>query len=156
MGLWLAYAGFRTAASWKEEAYRLFAREHAGINPEGKDKQFYINIENYDSLDDYNQAKLRDRNLRDYYRDRQKYYWRWDSSANRATYEQMRVTADRYLNRAELTVGGILANHVISALHAMWLAKRASGTHSSSASRFGWDWSLQVSPRVRLRVLMRF
>ncbi|MDZ7373796.1 MAG: hypothetical protein ONB23_07470 [candidate division KSB1 bacterium] len=154
LGLWAAYAAFRSLAEWKEDAYRLFAIEHAGIDPAGKDKQFYVNIENYDSLEDYNQAKLRERNLQDYYRDRQRYAWRWDSPTNRRLYEQMRVESDRYANRAELTVGGILANHLASAVHALWVSRKQTAP-SSARSRTTWDWQLRFFPRPLATVWLR-
>jgi hypothetical protein len=153
VSLWTAYAAFHAVAQWKEDAYRLFACEHAGIDPRGKDEQFYVNIENYDNLDEYNQAKLRQRNLRDYYRDRDKYAWQWDSPENRKRYERMRVESDRYANRAELTIGGILANHLLSAVHAVWAARKHA--LPSCAARRDWDWSLRLFPGPELSLRLQ-
>ncbi len=153
VAFWVAAGSFHAAGQWKEDDYRLYARVHAGIDPAGKDKDFYVNIGNYNSLNDYNQAKLRARNLRDYYRDKQAYAWQWDSPENRQFYEQLRVTSDRYYNRAELMLGGVLANHLISGLHALWVSRRRE---NQITSRRGWNWYAQVLPYPRLRVTAHF
>ena len=150
--LWLSAGTFSTLSGWKENDYRLYAVTHAGVKPEGKDKQFFVNVGNYDSLEDYNQAKLRGRNLRDYYRDRDAYFWQWDSPANRMFYENLRVTSDRYANRAELMLGGVLANHLISGLHALWLARR----QEHLADRRQVDWHAQIFPYPAVQVTARF
>jgi len=139
--LWTTFAGFRTYGSWKEKDYRAFAATHAAVKLTGKDDGFFVNIGNYDSLEAYNQAKLRERNLRELYRDPDAYYWQWDSSANRRKYESIRLSSKRAFNRATILVGVVIANHLISAIDAVRVTHQYNRAlqRSDLDVHFGWE-----------------
>ena len=75
---WLGYAGFQTYSDWRREEYASYAARYAGIDPDGKSDTYYTNIGNYDSIDEYNAATLRQRNLSEFYRDVDKWHCHWD------------------------------------------------------------------------------
>ncbi|MBD3386280.1 hypothetical protein GF407_15325 [candidate division KSB1 bacterium] len=123
VGLWLTYTGLITYRDWKREDYRIYAATHANVVLQGKSDSYFIDVGNYNSIDDYNAAKLRQRNLPDYYHNTGKYYWKWASEAHRQKFDEMRVTSDQADNRALFALGAIFANHIFSAIHSIWSVK---------------------------------
>ena len=138
--LWAGYGSFWTYGQWRKEDYRVFAATHAGVDLAGKTDTYFVNIGNYADIYEYNQAKLRQRNLDDYYRDTEAYFWQWDSAGNRAKFEGIRIASDRAFNRSLFTLGGILANHLISAIHAVWAVHR----HNRHFQEPGISWQLRL------------
>ncbi len=114
--LWGSYAGFRTWSNWLEDDYHTFAAEHAGAQVEGKPRDYFVDIGNFSSIETYNQAQLRDRDVNDLYPTTAEFSWQWDSKQNRAKFENIRVRSDRADNRAQLTLAFILVNHLASAV----------------------------------------
>jgi hypothetical protein len=136
--LWLGYAGFLTYSDWRRDEYESYAALHAGIDPADKTDTYYTNIGNYDDIEQYNAAKLRQRNLADYYRDTESYYWKWDSAANKFHFDQLRISSERARNRSTFVIGAILANHLVSAIDAVWSVNRHNRNLSSRM-----EWNLQ-------------
>jgi hypothetical protein len=118
--MWLTYAGFVTYHEWRKEDYKTFAASQAGVDLTGKSDSYFVDVGNYASIYEYNAAKLRGRNLPAYYRDIEANYWQWDSESSRRKYDQLRISADKADNRSTFMLGIILANHVISAIDAVW------------------------------------
>ena len=114
--LWGSYAGFRTWSNWLEDDFHTFAAEHAGAQVDGKPGDYFVDIGNFSSIDTYNQAQLRDRDVNDLYPTTPEFSWQWDSEKNRAKFENIRVRSDRADNRAQLTLAFILVNHLASAV----------------------------------------
>lgn len=115
--LWGSYVGFTVWGNWLEDDYRTFAATHAGINPDGKPKRYFVDIGNFNDIFDFNQAQLRDRDVSDLYEETNEFFWRWDNVGNRRKFEDMRIRSDRAENRAEFTLATIFVNHLISAIH---------------------------------------
>ncbi len=154
--LWLGYFGFLTYGDWRTEDYQNYAAAHAGVDPHGKPYNFFVNIGIYDNIDEYNAAKLRERNLPQYYRDTATYYWQWDNPAHRRRFEQLRKSAARADNRATLMLGAVFANHLISAIDAVWTVHKHNRGQMSSV-----DWHLQFGdgyqhPQIVLSLQKRF
>jgi hypothetical protein len=120
---WSGIYGVKTYGTWLENDYKAFAVLHAGINPSGKNHDFYVDLGNYDNQDEYNQAQQISRNYDVLYLG-EEYYWDWDSSANRNAFENLRIQADTFKNSAIFFAGAILVNHIVSAIEAARQAKR--------------------------------
>jgi len=156
ISLWLGYSGFVTYRDWRKDDYKTYAASHAGVELEGKSDSYFVDIGNYDSIYEYNAAKLRQRNLPDYYRDIENNYWNWENEAYRQKFDQLRISADKANNRATFVVGAILANHVISAIDAVWSVYKYEKNRQASL-----DWNLQlgdgiVTPNVNVSLTARF
>lgn len=121
--LWAGYVAFQVRGHWLKDDYRLFGKTHAGFNPAGKADRFFVDAGNFNSVDDYNQARLRDRNAAALY-DPATHFWRWDSEANRLRYATLRVRSESAYSNSAFVIAGVLANHVISGIHALYLARR--------------------------------
>lgn len=140
VALWLGYISFHTYGQWREADYRAFASSYAGVTLAGKPHGYFIDIGNYISLEEYNEAMLRDRNLPEVYLDPLTYYWRWPDEGYRLRYLKLRVSADNASQRAMLTLGAIFANHLISAIDAMWSVLR----YNKQLERSGIDLDLRL------------
>ncbi len=117
-GLWLGLIGVNSYGNWVEDDARLFALQHAGIDAAGKDDDFYVDIENYSDLYDYNNQMLVERRLEDVYPDEAAWRWEWDSEEPRLDYKDQRIFADELHNGVTFFVLGMVANRIWSAIQA--------------------------------------
>jgi len=125
--LWSAYFSFRVYGNWKKHDYGQWAAAHAGLNPSGKDHDFFIAVEDYDNLRAYNEAKLQQRRLDLMYPEGSDYEWDWDTDASRGEFEKLRLASDGAYNKSLFVIGGIVINHIISGIDAVRLAKKSRG-----------------------------
>lgn len=123
LALWAGFTAFQLRGHWLEDDYRLFGETHAGINESGKADRYFVDVGNFNNIDDYNEARLRNRDVAGLY-DRATYFWQWDSEANRLRYDDMRVRSESALSNSGFLIAGVLANHVISGIHAAYIAGR--------------------------------
>lgn len=123
VSLWVSYFGFREYGTWLRQDALAFAATHSGAQIKGKPPQFYVDIGNYQDVFEYNAAKQRMFEFEKVYHD-ESYFWSWDVAANRQKFDQMRIAGDRAKNRAVFVLGGIFANHLLSAIHAVWQTQR--------------------------------
>ena len=116
-GLWLAYGGFRMHADWLQRDARTFASQHSGANFDTKDDQYSVDIGNYNTIEEYNQAKLRNREENLVYTAGQ-YQWQWDSDANRTQFKDLRIRSGEVKNNAKFIIAAVVVNHLFSAFSA--------------------------------------
>ena len=121
--LLLAILGSYSVAQRQETEYKAYAAEHAGIDPIGKDRQFWVDIGNYSSLFTFNEEHLRWRDFNALYEDNDTWAWAWDSSNNRERFENTRISSDNWRLRGSFLIGGVVLNHIVSAIDALYLSK---------------------------------
>ncbi|MBN1559982.1 hypothetical protein JW998_07010, partial [candidate division KSB1 bacterium] len=81
IGLWLTFSGLTAYGNWRENDYETLAAAHADVNLDGKNHTYFINVGNFDSIYDYNEYRLRQRDWANYYQDVDFWYWNWSSRA---------------------------------------------------------------------------
>jgi hypothetical protein len=121
-GLWLTFTSFELYGRWVQSDARSFAASHASASIDGKDDQFFVNVGNFDDVYQYNEKKLRDRDLGSVYDPNGPYYWQWDSDASRARFKDLRVKSDNIFNNVRFVVAGVILNHIASAINAARIA----------------------------------
>jgi len=131
--LWLGYGGTITQSNWIRRDARLYAVQHAGASMNGKDEQFEVNIGNFLSTDDYNQAKLRNREFDLVYRGAQD-AWLWDSDASRTRFRDLRIRSDEWKQASTFVVAALVVNRIISAFNAGRAAGRANRPAETTGS----------------------
>ena len=104
-----------------EDTYLALASEHAGVTTSGKDYQYWVDIGNYNSIDDYNDEHLRWREFDSIYQLNDKWDGQWESEDNRKKFEEHRIKSDKYALTTKFVIGGIVLNHIISAIDALYL-----------------------------------
>ena len=119
--LWLGFASFTIYGNWLRNDAHKFAQIHAGIDQNGKDDNFFVNISNYNNVYEFNDDQLRNGRYDQLYDPANGYYFYWDNVANRQTYRTDQLAGDRVITDRLFFVGAILINHVISAISAIVL-----------------------------------
>lgn len=115
---WGAVLGFSSWSNWLEDDFRTYAVTHAQIDLAGKNERYFVDIGNFNTLEDYNQAQLRDRDVSDLYpTESNEFYWRWDIEENRRRFEDMRIRSGQADSRARFALAAVLVNHLVSAIH---------------------------------------
>lgn len=121
---WTAFGYFKTVQHQKEDDYELYARTHAGIDPDGKDDEFYRTLTFYMSREQYNdEGRLIDPS-RAYYPDDPRWDWQWESEAAMARYRNLRNQSNIAEDRAKYSIGAALLNRLVAAADA-WRTARA-------------------------------
>jgi len=156
VSLWLGYSGLIMYREWRKEDYKTYAASFAGVELDGKTDTYFVNMGNYNSIYDYNAAKLRQRNLLEYYQDVDKYYWNWDTVEHRNRFDQLRISSDKADNRATFVIGAIFANHLISAIDAIWAFRTFNRSQHT-----GLEWDVQfgdgvIRPHVNVGLAAHF
>jgi hypothetical protein len=126
----------------REEQYKNFASQHAGINQTSKDVQFWIDIGKFDSIYDHNEERRRQRDVDAIYAESVQNFWAWDKDANRQFYEWQRIRAREIERREVFFIGGIVLNHVVSAINALRLAR----AHNRQQKELSWKMDFDYHP----------
>jgi hypothetical protein len=124
------------------EDYKNYAVDHAGLDRAGKDAQYWINVGKYNTIYDYNEQRRRERDVSGIYSENEQNFWRWDSYNNRLYYDWKRIQTRELERKQVYIIGGLVLNHLLSAINALRLA-RIYNKHSGSMS---WDFQLSVDP----------
>jgi hypothetical protein len=128
--------------------YEAMAAAYAGVSG-SHSHSYYVDVGNWLSVDQYNEQRLRERDFAALYtdpRDR----WSWESDQQRGSMENLRIKSDRAFNNILYFAGGLVLNHVASAIHAGRLAVRQQ-KRLSALSPSGWG--MDVAPMVRSKGL---
>jgi hypothetical protein len=139
--LWLVYGTVDVYANSVRTDARTFAVERAGVNPSGKNDQFYVDVSNFIDTDEYNQEKLRNRELEKVYDPAAGYAWQWQTDADRATFRQERITSEQAYDKEKFIVAAVVVNHVASAIN----AARAAVAHNKALAEALRDVELSGS-----------
>ncbi|MFC1477181.1 hypothetical protein ACFL6L_01825 [candidate division KSB1 bacterium] len=140
-----AAIGHEAYSNWLEEDYRTFAVRHAGVNPQGKNKHYYVEISKYNSIYIYNEKARINRYPESIIPETPENIWVWDSRDNRLKFHFKRVDADKIGNRAVYYYTGLFVNHLVSGIHAAIIAKRQKSSDSKS------NWGFNIRPLSRNR-----
>ena len=109
--------GFKYYAAIREDDYKDMAVLYAGIDPSGKDDRYWIDIANYDNVEDYNEQRNIDRDYTNRYDDLSD-HWDWSSTSQRTAYDDVRISSEDGNTRFYYTLGAIALNHLVSAINA--------------------------------------
>lgn len=152
-GLWMSYFGFRKYGDFKESAAKGWAALHAGANPNNGDEEYWIKMTYYDNRDrneddglGYNQmALVYDRDGALLFPETPLYYWNWDSRESRQKYRNLRNESKTAYERSDLSVGLVLANHIVSAIEAFFSASRHNRHIEFANSGFNLKYKIKAS-----------
>jgi hypothetical protein len=144
--LWISYAAFDIYGNSLRDDAIEFAVVHAGINPRGKDDQYFVDIGNFINTAQFDEVRSRNREPERMYGNRPGYAWDWgpindpQSDANRAAYKDQRLSGERVLNNRKFVVAAIIVNHIASAIN----AARAVISHNKEVADRSDDFHLKA------------
>ncbi|MFH1010537.1 MAG: hypothetical protein V1784_04805, partial [bacterium] len=145
---------FHNYGTAKRSDYKAYAAQYAGVEGDHP-HEFYVDVGNWDRVEDYNEQRLKDREFDRLYTsslDR----WEWDSYEHRIRMKKIRVQSDKALNAVYYLVGGIALNHIASAIHA---GRTAPAKKEVSSASSGWHLffaPLPDSPGLSVYLNCRF
>ena len=122
--LWLFYIGSKKTANWYASDYAAFSKLHADVEMSGKSYLFFVNLGHYDSLEEYNDTKERQRLPADKYGNGEGFEWQWDDKENRIKYDKMRIKSVRYDKYAKFAVGGLILHRLISFIDVIYIERQ--------------------------------
>lgn len=128
VGLWLGFILSRESSQWHQQDYRAYAALHAGVDASSKSRSdiYYFNLGYYDSIRAYNQDQLRRREMDAVYTLGVGNDWQWDDPANRVRYGDLRRTSLNLAKAATFTLGGMIVNRALAALHILFLSRSST------------------------------
>ena len=103
--------------------YVAFAELHADVDMEGKNYLFAVNLGHYDSFEQYNDIKERQRQVVYKYEKDKGLEWQWDNSDNRIKYDEMRIKSVSYDKYARFAVGGLILHRLVSFIDVIYLER---------------------------------
>ena len=109
--------------------YIAYATEHAGVISDGKDREFWVDIGNYNTLNEYNSEHLRNRETGELYPQTIEWRWSWDNSENRKYFESKRIQSDKLKLFSTFTFGALFLNHFISSIDALYLKRLSASSN---------------------------
>ncbi len=121
--LWTSFAGALIISNNYTGRFQAFAADYAGVVPEGKNQQFWIDVGNYNSRENHNEEHLRFREYNALYPNDAKWAWIWSSEKKRKQYRDYRIASDQWKLTAQFVVGGIVLNHIISTIDVLYLQR---------------------------------
>ena len=154
-GLWAASLGMRGVESIRRDTYRTYAATHASAVPSGgKERQYFDDLGFYDSRSAHNQlALIEDGPDAELYPEAAEFFWEWDATSSRERFRELRNSAQTADRQALFVTGIILANHLVSAIHAGRAGSRVDGDgidmaagRPSSDRPSSVDWHVGFGP----------
>lgn len=146
LAVWAGVLAFHTYGNWKEDDYIRYAERHAGIDPSGKDDDFFKNLTFYDNRDDYNTAGRIINPSAPYYPHTQSYYWQWESSDARLAYRSIRNASKTAFRKATFMIGMAVFNRIISGIDSFRIVKKM--TQQTAPEE---EFSSAASNRIKMK-----
>ena len=131
-GLWVGLLGTSRRRGHLIENYRTLATRHAGVDPSGKDRTFYLQAATYRSSQSFTDAQFRNGALDQIaYAADPSFQWRWDTEEHFLLFRELREDAESLRRRRTLLIASLAANRLIAGVAAL----RAAGRTRSSNLR---------------------
>lgn len=126
-------------------------QRYAGIDISGRSRSFQLAVAANNSLAAHNDFMERSRQWNDILDDIPRNQWDWASEQNRLDYQQLRNRIDRNRQQLPAIATLMVANRIISGVHAYMSARQQSGSIpdlSLSMPRYGDDYAVQATLRI--------
>ncbi|MBM4157362.1 MAG: hypothetical protein FJ216_01110 [Ignavibacteria bacterium] len=114
---------------------RSFASVNASFNQSGKNDDYYTNIGSFMNIFEYNNEKLRKGEYSKIYADIEKYYWNWNNSPNKDTYESQRKKSERIYNSRVIFAMGMIINRLASGLSSILIVNKENNKLDNQSIR---------------------
>lgn len=139
--LWSVYFGMSSYASWQKNNYTSFATVEGSVNADNKGSEFFADIGNYTSIEQFNDEKAFNRQFSQMY-DVTTHYWKWENETDRKAYRNMWLASQHTNNNLRFVVGGMLLNRLISIVNAVRLTSRYNKDLSEETT---WNFSFSTN-----------
>jgi hypothetical protein len=137
--LWITYGSYYFQNEWLQTDARSFAQFHAGANFDAKGNDYFVNVGNYGSLEEFNQSRMQLRSFDEVYRNLSGYNWKWDNETNRVQYRNIRISADEMARNSKFALSALVVNRIIS----IFVAIKSTAANNNAIER---SWNLEAVP----------
>lgn len=135
--LWVTLIGMNAYGSNQRDNYIAFSSAFGGVNTSGKSDKFYADIAGYNSVDDFNDQQLLDRNFEDVY-STDTHYWKWQSAEKRKEYKSTWTSSENAFNNIKFVSGALILNRLISVINAIRIV---TAHNKALKSKLSWNVS---------------
>ncbi|MCD6163217.1 MAG: hypothetical protein J7K40_12530 [candidate division Zixibacteria bacterium] len=165
---WLSYYGFRKFGAFKDDAAKGWAVAKAGASPDNTDELYWIKMTYYDNRDrnesqyelGYNQMiGIYEGDNAVFFPETPEYYWNWNNRDDRQKYRNLRNQSKNAYERADVIVGVIIANHVVSAVEALLSTVKYNRRLEFSKAGFKFHYAVKPSlndPAITVSLIKYF
>lgn len=115
----LAYAGISMRNNTLEDNLITYVNSNAGINLDGRGKNIYLAISEFDNLQEYNDYQLISRNWDNLLDQTAENDWNWQNEDARYEYQDMRKRIDRSDNQLPALITLMVVNRLVSGISAV-------------------------------------
>tara|TARA_Y100000996_G_C22403649_1_gene594177 strand:- start:82 stop:687 length:606 start_codon:yes stop_codon:yes gene_type:complete len=131
--IWASFITSRASSDLFEDYYVSYGIDYSNADILSYDEGYSINVGNYDSMYEYNQAMLRKRRPDDVYPSNQGYNWEWNSSNKRLKYKKM-LQVSRDLDKiGDFAIASLIIHRAVSVINYMYYAQSGSNSKISSS-----------------------
>jgi len=125
----------------RQDDYKNFAVQHASVIRNGKGDQFWIDIGKYDTIFEFNEQRIRERDIDALYPENRIWFWSWDNTENRFFYDSKRIETREIEQTRLYFFGAIALNHLVSAINALRLANSYNRKLEELSLKFNFDYN---------------
>jgi len=125
----------------RQDDYKNFAVQHAFVERAGKNDQYWIDIGKYDTIFEYNEQRIRERDIDAIYHENRFWFWSWDNTDNRFSYDANRIETREIEQNRLYFFAAIALNHLISAINALRLANSYNRKLDELSLKFNIDYN---------------
>lgn len=115
---WGGVIGFNVYGDNQRDNYKAYAQSIGGVNVNGKDEQYFADISEYISIENFNKEQEKYRDFENIYNE-ETHYWNWSDNKTRQEYRGMWSKSESAYNNVRFAVGALILNRIISAINAV-------------------------------------
>ena len=113
----------------------------ARVFGDGKNDQFWIDIGKFDTIFEYNEERIRERDIDALYSEDRFWFWSWDNTENRFFYDSKRIETREIEQNQLYFFAAIALNHLVSAINALRLANSYNRKLDELSLKFNIDYN---------------
>ena len=102
----------------QKDNYKAYAQSIGRVNVNGKDDQYFADISEYISIEQFNKEQEKYRDNENVYNE-DTHYWDWGNNKTRQEYRGMWSKSESAYNNVRFAVGALIVNRIISAINAV-------------------------------------
>ena len=144
-GIIMSYFSTKSLSNAHEDDYENYGSAYAGVDWDGKDDIYAINVGKFNSLEIYNEYKISRYKIDEVYPINEGYEWNWNSNSKRVEFSQMRKKSERLDDLATLMIAGILINRIASFFDVINIKKKEGSLFNLSVEQDKKNMNLNLN-----------